>query len=257
MPDDAPRNALVTGAGRRIGRAVALQLARGGWRVAVHHFRSSADADAVVAEVQAAGGIAVAVAADLTAEAATAGLVADAATALGPLTALVNNASTFLHDTVETATRDSWDQHMEVNLRAPFVLSQAFARQLPDDAEGGIVNVIDQRVWNLTADFTSYTLSKAGLWTLTQVLARALAPRIRVNAVGPGPTLASVHQTEADFAAEWSGLPLGRPVAPDEVAAAVGYLLEAGAVTGQMIAVDAGQHMGMSSFAMASHGAKE
>ena len=133
---------------------------------------------------------------------------------------------------------------MEVNLRAPLVLTRAFAEQLPDGVEGNVINVIDQRVWNLTPHFTSYTVSKAALWTLTRTLALALAPRIRVNAVGPGPTLPSARQTEEQFRRQWSSLPLMRRVAPEEICEAVRFIIDAPSVTGQMIAVDGGQHLG-------------
>ena len=237
--------ALVTGAGKRIGRAIALALAGAGWDVVVH-FRSAGDeAAGLVAEVEALGRRAVALAANLSVEAETAGLMARAGAALGPVTCLVNNASTFESDTVATSTRANWDTHMEVNLRAPFVLAQAFQAQLPDGADGAIINIIDQRVWNLTPDFTTYTLSKAGLWGLTQILARAMAPRVRVNGIGPGPTLQSVHQSADDFAEEWTAMPLARQVLPEDICRAVVFILESPAVTGQMIAVDAGQHMGM------------
>lgn len=237
---------LITGAARRIGRFVALDLAARGWRVAVHYHKSAAEAEAVVAEIAAGGGAAVAVRADLSREEETAGLVAKAIDALGPLAALVNNASIFETDGVNTATRASWDRHMEVNLRAPFVLTQAFARALPADSRGNVINILDQRVWNLTPFFTSYTVSKAGLWTLTQTLAMALAPAVRVNAVGPGPTLPSARQTEDSFRRQWTALPLSRRVRPEEIAAAIRFILDAPSVTGQMIAVDAGQHLGWS-----------
>ncbi len=176
----------------------------------------------------------------------TASLVRRAVDAVGPLTALVNNASVFETDGADTATRASWDLHMEVNLRAPFVLTQAFARALLPDACGNVINILDQRVWNLTPFFTSYTVSKAGLWTLTQTLAMALAPSVRVNAVGPGPTLPSARQTEESFRRQWAALPLSRRVRPEEIAAAIRFILDAPSVTGQMIAVDAGQHLGWS-----------
>ena len=172
--------------------------------------------------------------------------MARAGEALGPLNVLVNNASVFERDEPLTATRESWDAHMAVNLRAPFVLSQAFARQLPDGARGNIVNMVDQRVWNLTPHFTSYTLTKAGLWTLTQTLALGFAPRIRVNAIGPGPVLPSPRQSQAQFDAQARSTPLERPTDPAEIAAAVTFLLEAGTVTGQMIALDGGQHLNWS-----------
>ena len=240
------KNALITGAGRRIGRAIAMNLAEIGWHVGVHFFRSSDVAEELVDEIQSSGGRAVAIGADLGARGASSRLIKVAEEQLGPLTCLVNNASVFERDTVLTATRATWDQHMDVNLRAPFELAQAFVQQLPDAVEANIINIIDQRVWNLTPDFTTYTLSKAGLWGLTQILARALAPRVRVNGVGPGPTLQSVHQSEEVFTNEWSSMPLKRQVSPGEIAAAVRFILEAPAMTGQMIAIDSGQHMGMS-----------
>jgi NAD(P)-dependent dehydrogenase (short-subunit alcohol dehydrogenase family) len=239
-----PGSALVTGAGRRIGRAIALMLGSEGWAVAVHYHGSRAAADAVVGEIEAAGGRAVALGADLAREAEVEGLVPRAAEALGPLGVLVNNASVFEQDSALGATRASWDRHLEVNLRAPFVLMQNFARQLPADAEGAIVNLLDERVWSLTPYFVSYTLSKAGLWSLTQSLALAFAPRIRVNGIGPGPTLPSPRQSEAQFRRQQETLPLRRGTTPEEIAAAVRFVLAAPAMTGQMIALDGGQHLG-------------
>jgi NAD(P)-dependent dehydrogenase (short-subunit alcohol dehydrogenase family) len=236
--------ALVTGAAKRLGRATALVLADDGYDVAVHYGSSKADADAVVAAINAKGRRAVAVAADLSREAETQKLVAAATNALGPLTCLVNNASLFERDEALTVTRESWDAHFETNLRAPFVLMQEFARQLPDTANGAIVNIVDERVWNLTPHFVSYTLSKAGLWTLTQVMAMALAPRIRVNAIGPGPTLPSPRQSAEQFAKQQAGVPLQHGATPEEIAAAVRFILSSGAMTGQMIALDGGQHLG-------------
>ncbi len=236
--------ALVTGAGKRIGRAIAISLARDGFAVAVHYHRSREEAEAVVSEIVLLGGRAAAVGGDLADESETTSLVERAEGVVGPLVALVNNASAFEYDKPETTTRESWDVHMEANLRAPFVLTQQFARHLPEGAEGCVVNVLDQRVWNLTPHYTSYTVSKAGLWTLTQTLALALAPRIRVNAVGPGPTLPSTRQTPEQFAAQCASMPLGRGATPEDVCDAVRYMLSARAVTGQMIAVDGGQHLG-------------
>jgi NAD(P)-dependent dehydrogenase (short-subunit alcohol dehydrogenase family) len=242
--DRMPRAALVTGAGKRIGRAIALRLAEAGWAVGVHYHRSPEAAEAVVASIRAAGGTAVALRADLAIEAETAALIPQAVAALGPLGCLVNNASTFDYDSVATATRASWDHHIETNLRAPFVLSQHFAEQVPDTGDGVIINLIDQRVWNPTPHFITYTVSKAGLWTLTQTMAMALAPRIRVNAIGPGPTLPSVHQDDEQFARQCAAMPLRRGTTPDEIADAVRFILSARAMTGQMIALDGGQHLG-------------
>ncbi len=245
-PDDYPPNALVTGAGRRIGRAIALDLARAGWAVAVHYNNSAQAAEEVVAEIEAGGGRAVALQAELSDEAQAAALVPDAAAALGPLGCLINNASAFENDSVETADRASWDRHMDANLRAPFVLTQAFARALPEAAGGVVINLLDQRVLNPTPFFLSYTLSKAGLWTLTQTLALALAPRIRVNGIGPGPALPSARQTPEQFARQCAMMPLGRGTSPAEICAAVRFILAAKAMTGQMIALDGGQHLGWS-----------
>ncbi|SDF52998.1 NAD(P)-dependent dehydrogenase, short-chain alcohol dehydrogenase family [Limimonas halophila] len=243
-PTDRP-GALVTGAARRIGAAIARDLAGQGWAVAVHYNSSEAEAAETVAAIRAAGGVAAAVAANLSDEAETQGLVPRAANALGrPLTCLVNNASVFEWDDVHTAGRASWDRHLDPNLRAPFVLTQRLAEQLPDDARGAVINILDAKVWNLAPGFTSYTVSKAGLWALTQTLALELAPRIRVNAVGPGPTLPSVRQTPADFARQAGQMPLGHGSSPEEICQAVQFILAARSVTGQMIALDGGQHLG-------------
>jgi len=239
-----PRAALVTGAGQRIGRAIALGLGAAGWSVAVHHRDSAADADETVAKIEAAGGRAVALAADLGDEAKATDLPRRAVEALGPLGCLVNNASLFEYDSAESATRESWEAHMAVNLRAPFLMSQAFAKGLPAGAAGAIINILDQRVWNLTPHFISYTLSKSGLWTLTQTLALALAPAIRVNAIGPGPVLASTRQSEAQFRAQAKNTPLGHGAQPQEISDAVRFILAAPAMTGQMMALDGGQHLG-------------
>jgi NAD(P)-dependent dehydrogenase (short-subunit alcohol dehydrogenase family) len=241
---DVPRSALITGAAQRIGRAIALALAGDGWAIAVHYRRSRDAADALVKEITAGKGRAVALAADLTNEAETAELIPAAARALGPLGLLVNNASVFENDQALTVTRESWDRHIETNLRAPFVLTQAFARQLPRERNGAIVNIVDERVWNLTPFFVSYTVSKAGLWTLTQTMALALAPRIRVNAIGPGPALPSPRQSAEQFRQQSEAMPLRRGTTPGEIAETVRFILAAPAMTGQMLALDGGQHLG-------------
>ncbi|MBB4265867.1 SDR family oxidoreductase [Roseospira visakhapatnamensis] len=244
VPAGIPRHALVTGAGRRLGRALALDLAEAGFAVAVHHRGAADEAEAVRREIVGRGGRAVTLRADLSVEAETAPLVARAAAALGgAVGVLVNNASTFEYDAWDTVTRESWDGHVEPNLRAPFVLTQAMARALPAEAEGAVLNLIDQRVWSLTPHFVSYSVSKAGLWALTQSLALALAPRIRVNAIGPGPALPSPRQTQAHFDAQCAALPLRRGTSPDEIRRAARFLLAAPSVTGQMLALDGGQHL--------------
>lgn len=241
-----PKAALVTGAARRIGRAIALDLARHGWAVAVHYARSGAEADAVASEIRSTGGNAIALRADLSREAETATLVQRATDALGPIGCLVNNASQFKRDELDTADRASWDAHLETNLRAPFVLIQAMSRLLPQDREGVVVNMLDQRVWNLTPHFLSYTLSKSGLWTLTQTLALALAPRIRVNAIGPGPALPNERQSEEQFRRQYESTPLRKPVDVAELCEAMRFLISARSMTGQMIALDSGQHLSWS-----------
>jgi NAD(P)-dependent dehydrogenase (short-subunit alcohol dehydrogenase family) len=238
-----PRVALVTGGARRLGRAIALTLADAGFAVAVHCHASVAAAEQTADEIRTRGRAAAVLPADLADEAAVAGLLARAAGALGPVGVLVNNASTFERDEWGDATRASWDRHIEPNLRAPFVLMQAFARALPEAAEGVVINMVDQRVWSLTPHFVSYTASKAGLWALTQTAALAFAPRIRVNAIGPGPALPSPRQTAAQFAAQCELAPLRRGTGPDEVARAALAILALPSLTGQMLALDGGQHL--------------
>ncbi len=238
-----PRAALVTGGAKRIGAALVEGLAADGFAVAIHYRDSRAEAEALAAKIVAGGGKAVALAADLGREADVTALADAARGAIGPLGVLVNNASEFARDEALDATRESWDRHMEANLRAPFVLAQALARDLPDDAEGAIVNMIDQRVWNLTPHFTTYTLSKAGLWTLTQTMALALAPRVRVNAIGPGPTLKSTRQDPKQFSRQVASVPLKRGPELDEIVGAARFILAAPSLTGQMIALDGGQHL--------------
>ncbi|MCL6282806.1 SDR family oxidoreductase [Ruegeria sp. 2012CJ41-6] len=246
--------ALVTGAGIRLGREMAIYLAQRGFDVAVHFATSEAAAHEAVAAIEALGRSSVALKADLLNETEVEALLPRAAEALGgPITCLVNNASVFEYDNLHSTTRHSWDQHLESNLRAPFVLTQAMAAQgmaaLSDhndepQASGLIVNMIDMRVRKLTPEFMSYTIAKSGLWTLTQTAAQALAPAIRVNAIGPGPTLRGHRQSEAHFAAQRANTISGRGSNPSDITAALGYLLEAHAVTGQLICVDGGQHLG-------------
>jgi NAD(P)-dependent dehydrogenase (short-subunit alcohol dehydrogenase family) len=223
IPASFPRAALVTGAGQRIGRAIALALAEAGFDIAVH--------------------CAALLPADLADEAAAQALLLRASAALGPVGVLVNNACPFERDEWHDATRTSWDMHIEPGLRAPFVLTQAFARELPATAEGAVINMLDQRVWSITPHFVSYTVAKAGLWALTQSMALALAPRIRVNGIGPGPALPNTRQTQEQFVRQSASVPLQRGTSPEEIARAVLAILALPAMTGQMLALDGGQHL--------------
>ncbi len=246
--------ALVTGAGKRLGRAMALYLAGRGYDVAVHYSGSAEAAEEVAAEITALGRRAVTLKADFLVEDEVAGLLPSAVEALGgPITCLVNNASIFEYDSVRSATRESWDRHLESNLRAPFVLTQAMAGQgltASENAQGEpvasgmIVNMIDQRVRKLTPEFMSYTIAKMGLWAMTRTTAQALAPAIRVNAIGPGPTLRGSRQSEEHFAAQRAATILERGADTQDITAALGYFLDAPAVTGQLLCVDGGQHLG-------------
>ena len=238
-----PRAALVTGGAQRIGRAVAIALAQRGFAVAVHARRSHAAAGHVVAEIAAAGGRGAVVEGDLADHDAVLRLVPAAAAALGPLTLLVNNASEFEPDEIGRLDRGRFDRHLAINLRAPIFLAQAFAAQVPAGADGAIVNVLDQRVLKPTPRFFSYGLAKSALYAATTTLAQALAPRIRVNAVAPGPTLPSPRQDAEAFAQQVRVLPLERGPGPQEIADAVLYLAGAASVTGMTIAVDGGQHL--------------
>jgi NAD(P)-dependent dehydrogenase (short-subunit alcohol dehydrogenase family) len=246
--------ALVTGAGKRLGRAMALELARQGQDVAVHYATSRDAAEAVVDEIRAMGRNAVTLEADLLDETQVTPLVDRAAEALGgPLTTLINNASIFDYDNIHTATRRSWDRHMESNLRAPFVLTQQMAGQVPapkmDEqgepvAQGLVINMIDQRVHKLTPEFMTYTIAKMGLWALTRTAAQALAPRVRVNAIGPGPTLQGHRQSDSHFQNQRRATILHRGANPQDITAALVYFLHAPGVTGQLLCVDGGQHLG-------------
>jgi len=246
-------NALVTGAGQRLGGSIAIYLAKRGFNVAIHYASSQIESEQVANEVRELQRTAIALQADLLSETDVQNLMPHARKALGgPITCLVNNASIFEHDTMASSTRLSWDRHMECNLRAPFVLSQAMASQglsttidknHEPRATGLIVNMIDQRVRKLTPQFSTYTLSKMGLWALTKTSAQALAPVIRVNGIGPGPTLKGSRQTDAHFQGQRKNTLLQRGANPDEICNALGYFLDNCAVTGQLLCVDGGQHL--------------
>ena len=239
----AVKTALVTGGARRIGKAIVRDLAAHGFAVVIHCNRSKEEAALLKAEIEANGGRAEIVAADLTDMRALEGVVEAAANALGAVGLLVNNASIFEDDSIDDFDWERWDRHFALHLKAPAMLSRAFAAALPAGHQGLIVNIIDQRVWKLTPAQLSYSLSKSALWTLTQMLAQALAPDIRVNAIGPGPTLPSPRQQPDDFRAQVDALLLGDGPALAELGATIRYLWEAQSVTGQMIAIDGGQHL--------------
>lgn len=243
IPETIPRAALVTGGAQRLGRAIALELAQNGFDVAIHCHTSVAAAEETSARIHTLGQRGVVVRGDLANEDDVRRLIPEATQLLGPIGVLVNNASRFERDDWYDASRGSWDAHIEPNLRAPFVLIQAFAQALPASAEGVVINMVDERVWSLTPHYVSYTVSKAALWTLTQTMALALAPRIRVNAIGPGPALPNTRQTEAQFARQAASVPLGRGTSPAEVARAALAILCLPAMTGQMIVLDGGQHL--------------
>lgn len=236
-------NALVTGGGRRIGRAIVEDLAAHGVGVAIHCNRSRNEALELRDGIRARGGRAVVVEADLKDMAAVDGLVAQAQHALGPLSMLVNNASLFEADTVQEFDWDVWDSHFALHLKTPVLLARRFAEALEPDANGLVVNIIDQRVWRPNPRFFSYSLSKSALWEATRIMAQALAPRVRVNAIGPGPTLANERQAAEDFERQRQALLLGHGPGLAEFGATIRYLWGAGSVTGQMIALDGGQHL--------------
>ncbi|MBO6946435.1 MAG: SDR family oxidoreductase [Rhodospirillales bacterium] len=237
------RQVLVTGGAKRIGKSIAERLAADGWHVAIHYNGSADTAETLVRQICDRGQRAIAVGADLTDEAAVLRMMDEVRTGLGGLTAVVNNASVFQRDDLETEGREIWDLHMAVHVRAPYLLSQKLLQQLEDGHTGAVVNIIDQRVLNPSRHFLSYTLSKMALWDQTQVLARAMAPRVRVNAIGPGPVLPSIRQSDDDFDRQALQTPLAHAVDPAEIADAAAFLLDAPSVSGQIIAVDSGQHM--------------
>ncbi|KAB2911848.1 MAG: SDR family oxidoreductase [Hyphomicrobiaceae bacterium] len=243
MASSAAPTVLITGAARRIGRVLALDFAARGWRVGLHCRSSVEDAHALAGEIRAGNGMAVALPADLTQIADIERLIPTCATALGCPSCLINNAAMFVEDDIAGLTPEVWDAQLAVNLRAPVFLARSLAANLPAGTPGAVINMIDQRVWKPTPRFFSYSASKSALWGVTRTLAQALAPRIRVNAVGPGPVLRGPHQTEDEFRAECEATILRRGTRPEEIAAAVRFILDAPAMTGQMIALDGGQHL--------------
>ncbi len=243
MPEPRPV-ALVTGAARRLGRAIALALGARGYAVAVHHNASRAEAHDLVDRLGGSDAGAAAFDADLADPAAVAGLVPRVAEALGPLHVLVNNAALFERDVLATLTPASWRAHMAVNLEAPLFLIQAFARQVPEGAVGNVINMIDQKVLNLAPAYLSYTAAKSALWSLTRTLALELAPRVRVNGIGPGPTLPNRTQSPAEFERYAAAVPMGRGPSVEEVANAVLFILDQPSLTGHLLPLDGGEHLG-------------
>ncbi|MEP1145006.1 MAG: SDR family oxidoreductase [Henriciella sp.] len=241
---EGPKRALVTGAGARLGKAMAEALGTDGWSVAVHYRGSKSGAEATANAIRESGGEAELVQADLSSEEQTATLERAAHEALGgPLTLLVNSASTFEDDSALEHSRKNWDFHMGPNLRAPILLAQHFARALPEEEAGLIVNMVDMRVLKLNPLFFTYTLSKSALWTATRTMAQAFAPHIRVNGIGPGPTLENVHQKPGEFDAEARATLTQQGSNPGEIVKTLRYLIEADSITGQLLASDGGQHL--------------
>lgn len=243
MNEKRLKAALITGAAKRIGRAIAADLAENGFSLAIHANSSIAEAEEFAAELRQTGKNAIAVKGDLTKINETEALIKEAVDRIGPLDLLVNSASVFREDSVRRIDPAIWDEHFAVHVRAPSILAAQFAAQLPEGVQGLIVNIIDQRVWALRPSFYSYTLSKSALWTATQTMAQALAPRIRVNAIGPGPSIPSERQLQEDFQAQVAALILKRGPELEEFGRTIRFLFETPSITGQMIALDGGQHL--------------
>lgn len=237
------KTALVTGAAKRIGRVIALALAQRGWDVVVHYSSSAREAHAIVAEIEALGQRALALSCELADAVAVKILVRRASAQLGPVSCVVNNAALFDHDSAASFSMAVLDAHMHVNLVAPVLLAQALYDATPDGAQSVVVNLLDQKLFNLNPDFLSYTLSKAALHSATTMLAQALAPKVRVVGIAPGITLVSGEQSEAGFARAHKVTPLGRSSTPDDIAAAVCFVAESPAITGTTLVVDGGQHL--------------
>lgn len=239
----ARKTALVTGGAKRIGRAIVEDLARHGYAVAIHCNRSIVEAEDLAERLRASGAGAAIVRGDLAIADAPRRVIAEAAEAVGPLALLVNNASVFLHDAFGKLDAAVWQTQFDVNLRAPVLLAEAFAAQLPAGLDGNIVNLIDQRVLKLTPQMPSYTLTKTALWAATRTLAQALAPRIRVNGIGPGPTYPNPYAAESGMENEVAATLLKRRVDPQDIAGAVRFIVETRSMTGQLLVLDSGQHL--------------
>jgi len=232
---------LVTGGAKRIGRSICIQLAKGGYDIAIHHRDSASEASDLAHEIASIGVSATTVQCDLSDPTATSALIDKASESLGPVLGLVNNASTFVYDDITTLDEASWDSHMAVNARAPLLLIKSLSQRLGADRQASVVNILDQKIASPNLDHISYTASRYAMLGLTEALARGLAPSIRVNAVAPGHTLPSPFQSTSGFARAQSETPLGYGPGPDDIAGAVTYLFGAGSVTGQVIFVDSGE----------------
>ena len=243
MSQNNEKSVLITGAAQRIGRAIAMDFAQNGWNVAIHCNKSVEAAQKVREEIEDLGRKAVVVQCNLAEPRSSETVFEQTSRDLGPVCCLVNNASIFEPDDISSLSEESWSHHMDVNLKSPVFLARAFSAQLPEGEEGNIINLIDQRVWKLNPQFLSYTTSKAALWTLTRTVAQALAPRIRVNAIGPGPTLPNERQKPEDFSKQSSRTLLKRGTALQDICRTVRFILDSPAMTGQMIALDSGQHL--------------
>ena len=239
------KNVLITGAGKRIGSSIAKSLAANNWNVALHYNKSEKETKKLSIELQETYKVkTVCIQADLSDLKQLKKIIPTVIKSIGHISCLINNAANFEYDSIYSLSSDSWDMHMNTNIRAPLFLSQSFVENIPKKINGNIINIIDQRVWNLTPYFTTYTLSKSALWTLTQTLALSLSPNIRVNAIGPGPTIKSKMQTTKEFKAQYRRMPLTIPVTLEEISQFINLIINSPSLTGQMIALDGGQHLG-------------
>lgn len=235
--------ALITGAADRIGAAIASALANDGYKTIIHYNSSGTKADALSAQINAAGGTAATASANLLVRGDRDTLIERASQLFGPIDILINNASIFQPDSIEELSAELWQKHFSIHAETPVFLASAFAKQLGEGRHGNIINMIDQRVWALKPTFFSYTLSKSALWTATQTMAQSLAPHVRVNAIGPGPTIKNIHQNQSDFEQEITALPLKVGPQLEEICNAVRFILSAPSMTGQMVALDGGEHL--------------
>lgn len=239
------KNVLITGAGKRIGSSIAKSLAANNWNIALHYNSSEKETKKLSIELQETYNVkTVCIQADLSDLKQLKKIIPTVTKSIGHISCLINNAASFEYDSIYSLSSDSWDMHMNTNIRAPLFLSQSFVENIPKKINGNIINIIDQRVWNLTPHFTTYTLSKSALWALTQTLALSLSPNIRVNAIGPGPTIKSKMQTTKKFKDQYQRMPLAVHVTLEEISQFINLIINSPSLTGQMIALDGGQHLG-------------